>query len=227
MHECAHDKQRVLLGFQTRAEMVDSFSDDLSASELGARDWVEKYTMPPFTMSDEDRETVLGYYGDREARKSLAMGLRDIHSDVLALRSRGSIYLTPSEVEKGVKPEEKFMRQFKDELAANAAALEEADSIFLRRLDELGGRDNIRKVARFAAVAGGASKVFEDAGYSGIVSRFHAGMRRAFGGDSREYATFSALTGVYETYFTNCTQRKDLIDTAQIIPLLGARRTRP
>ena len=222
MHECAHDKQRMLLGFRTRAEMVDSFSDDLTASELGARDWVEKYTMPPFTMSDEDRETVLKYYGGREARKSLAMGLRDIHSDVLALRSRGSIYLTPSEVEEGVKPEEKFMRQFKDELAANAAALEETDFVFLRRLDELGVRDNIRKAARFAAVAGGASRVFEDAGYLGIVSRFHAGMRRAFKGDSGEYATFSALTRAYKIYFTNCMQRTDLIETAQIIPLLGA-----
>ena len=221
LHECAHDKQKTLLGFQTTEALINSFTQDLTTTELGARDWVEKYTMPPFVVSSKDQPIIFDYYSG-ELRTSLARGIRDVHSDVIALRNRKNIYLTDQEREDGMDSEQKFFSQFQNELATNVPSYD-----YHKVQDR--EPDFIRKIARFKAVAAGSAQFFKsDDGFTG--EKYDAYMKTVFGENSQQYQVYTALSQAYQTYFMNCTQRTDLIDPQQMIagldsfnPLLRAR----
>ncbi|MDO9028712.1 MAG: hypothetical protein Q7U68_07660 [Candidatus Roizmanbacteria bacterium] len=221
LHESAHDKQRALLGFKTTEALINSFTQDLTTSEIGARDWVEKYTMPPFVVSSEAEPIIFDYYSG-ELRTSLARGIRDVHSDVIALRNRKNIYLTDQEREDGIDSEQKFLSQFQDELTANIPRYD-------YRLVQDTEPDFIRKIARFRAAAGGADQILGD-NYSVIAMNYDKYMRKTFGEESPQYKVYTALSQAYQIYFVNCTQRTELIDPQQMIaaldsvnPLLRAR----
>jgi len=222
LHECAHDKQKTLLGFPTTEELINSFSQDLTTTELGARDWVEKYTMPPFVVSHKDQPIIFNYYSG-ELRTSLARGIRDVHSDVIALRNRKNIYLTDKEREDGIDSEEKFFSQFHNELTANVPRYD-------YHLVQDTEPDFIRKISRFKAVAAGSAQFFKSDGL--IVEKYDAYMKTAFGENSQQYQVYTALSRAYQTYFLNCTQRTELIDPDLMIttldsenPLMRARAT--
>jgi 3-methyladenine DNA glycosylase AlkC len=226
MHECGHEKQRLLLGFNSTKEMIESLTEDLGTAEIGIRDWVERYTMPPFVMSDYDRGVVFAYYNTQELRKNVAVGIRDIHSDVIALRNRSNIYVSDTDRAMGVKPDEKFFTQFKDELRANASELNVYDPNSVRQWVMDGGdayvRTLVRKSARFAAVAGGSERVLGDSEYRRIADKYDEAMREVFGGGSAEYRAFVSLREGYQTYFVNCTQRTDLVDHEQMVTALDS-----
>lgn len=220
LHESAHDKQKTLLGFQTTEALINSFTQDLTTTEIGARDWVEKYTMPPFVVSSKDQPIIFNYYSG-EQRISVARGIRDVHSDVIALRNRKNIYLTDQERESGVDPEQKFFSQFKNELTGNIPGYD-------YRLVQDTEPDFIRKIARFKAVAAGSAQFFKSDGL--IVEKYDAYMKTTFGENSQQYQVYTALSQAYQTYFMNCTRRTELIDPQQMIaaldsfnPLLQAR----
>lgn len=212
LHECAHEKQRALLGFQTTEALIDSFTQDLTTTEIGARDWVEKYTMPPFVVSPENQSVIFNYYSG-EQRISVARGIRDVHSDVIALRNRKNIYMTDQERKEGMDSEEKFYSQFEDELTANIPKYD-------YRLVQDTEPDFIRKIARFKAVAAGSAQFFKSDGL--IVEKYDAYMKTTFGENSQQYQVYTALSQAYQTYFLNCTQRTELIDPEQIMIILDS-----
>ncbi|MBU0761788.1 MAG: HEAT repeat domain-containing protein [Candidatus Altiarchaeota archaeon] len=205
MHESMHEKQRRLLGFATTEQMIDAYTGDLTTSELGRRDWVEKYSMPPFTMTKQEEQTLFAYYDTREKRKNIARGIRDIHSDTMALRKSSDIYLTQQEQRDGVNPTAKFLRQFKDELRANIPSYD------VKQVKE-GEEDFIRKIARFKAVSAGAAQTLGDRDYADIAQGYDQYMVRQYGTMSTQYMVYAALSNAYQIYFINCTQRTDLID---------------
>lgn len=212
LHEGAHDKQKTLLGFQTTEALINSFTQDLTTTEIGARDWVEKYTMPPFVVSSENQSVIFNYYSG-EQRISAARGIRDVHSDVIALRNRKNIYLTDQEREDGINPEQKFFSQFQDELTANIPSYD-------YRLVQDTEPDFIRKIARFKAVAAGSAQFFKSDGL--IVEKYDAYMKTTFGENSQQYQVYTALSRAYQTYFLNCTQRTELIDSEEMIKALDS-----
>ena len=216
LHEAAHDKQKTLLGFQTTEALINSFTQDLTTTEIGARDWVERYTMPPFIVSLEDQPLIFGYYQE-ELRTSLARGIRDIHSDVIALRNRTNIYLTDKEKKDGMDSEKKFLSQFHDELTANVPWYD-------YRLVQDTEPDFIRKMARFKAVAAGSAQFFKsDDGPTG--EKYDAYLKSVFGETSSQYQIYIALSKAYQAYFLSCIRRTDLIDLDKIVQALDSNNS--
>jgi len=218
LHECIHDKQRVLLGAPDTVFLIYTLDQDLTRqdptpTELGGRNWEEKYDMPPFIVSLEAQLIIFGYYSG-QLRRNLARGIRDVHSDMIALRNRKNIYLTDKEREDGIDPEEKFYSQFHDELTANVPWYD------YHKVQDT-EPDFIRKIARFRAVAGGADQILEN-DYSVIAKDYDKYMRKTFGEESRQYEVYTALSQAYQTYFINCTKRADLIDPQQMIAALDS-----
>jgi hypothetical protein len=224
MHECVHEKQRQLLGFNSLRELVDAFTDGLTHSELGARDWVEKYTMPPFALEPRDAQQIYSLFSTPNERKQVAMGVRDIHCDTIAARNAHKIFMSDEEWRAKVDPVVKFRNQLADEIACNATELEGfgREDILTRLGRADGEKALIRKAARFTGLATGMDNVEADPRLTLAAGRFEQSMRRIYGAGSREYRAFRSLADGYAAYLRNCMHIGEHVRKEQMVQALAS-----
>ncbi len=215
LHECVHEKQRGLFGFKTTVQMIHAIVNDMTLTEVGVRDWVEDYTMPPFIVEAGEREVIFSYYSTEELRERVARGIRDIHCDVMAIRMRNGIYVSTQERMGGIDPEKKFLSQLTDELRSNVPGYDVRSVADSRP-------DFIRKIARFRAVSGGAARILDNGSYREIADAYDSSMQEAFAGELQQYTVYHALATAYEEYFIRCAKRTDVVDFDRLLSSLDA-----
>lgn len=235
-HEAGHGVQMHMFGFSTTHEIIHAASENhvpktdtavdpvvgqfmqlieryvhpgiTTATEQGARDWVDRnHLLPPFVIvNPAHQKLIFLYYSSRADHENLARGLRDIHCDALTFKKRHYGYLSPAEQKiPMVRASDKLVSEFVNEIEYTIDQLQE-----MCRRNEIRVRIDestpviIRKIARFGSLCYGIGGLLGRREFLTYAKTIDSLAKRLFGQDGTEYRVFQALTAEYYHYAVAC-----------------------